>query len=75
MSAYPDGMAFDALESQVNVVRRATRVQIASVLSYHLCFRPRDESADEWIFAPRAVNAGTVQTKNRFIIKDWGVAK
>ncbi len=74
MTAFPEGMEFDAAFGQVNVIKRATRLQVASLLSYYLCFRPADETGEAWIFAPRAVNAGTVQTKNRYIIKDWGAA-
>lgn len=74
MSAHPDGMEFDAAFGQVNVIKRATRLQVASLLSYYLCFRPADDSGEIWIFAPRAVNAGTVQSKTRYIIKDWGAA-
>ncbi len=75
MRAYREGIAFETLHAQVNVVKRATRLQVASLLSYHLCFRSQDGAGEEWIFAPRAVNAGVVQTKRRYIIEDWGVAQ
>lgn len=75
MAAHPDGVMFETLYSQVNVVRRATRLQLASLLTYYLCFRCPDNSGETWIFTERAVEAGTVRTKDKYIIEHWGVAE
>ena len=74
LRAYPKGAQFEIIYSQLNVVYRATRLQLASLLSYYLCFRAGDDQGDTWIFSPRAINAGVVQSKQKFIIPDWGVS-
>lgn len=62
-------MRFDTLHAQVNVIRRTTRLQLASLLSYYQCFRPKDGQGDVWAFAPEAVAAGAVATKQKFVIR------
>lgn len=70
MAAAGGTMRFEALHAHVNVVRRTTRLQLASLLSYYQCFRPKDGQGDEWGFAPEAVAAGPVATKQKFVISE-----
>ncbi len=72
MAAHPGGVRFETLHAELNVVRRTTRLQLASLLSYYQCFRPKDGQGDSWGYAPEAVAAGAVPTKERFVISAEG---
>lgn len=74
VAAHADGVTFEILQAEVDVVRRATRLQLASLLSYYQCFRPQDGQGDVWGFAADAVAAGAIATKERFVIQDQGDA-
>jgi len=44
MSDHPGGISFDALWAEMNVVRRTTRHQIASLLGYYKCFEYEEDT-------------------------------
>ncbi len=68
MSDHPEGMSFEKLCAEVNTVRRTTRLQVASILSYYSCFGPADGDGDVWLFDAAAVAEGPIAEKRRFVI-------
>jgi len=55
---HASGISFDALWSEMNVVRRTTRLQIASALTWFRCFEHTGGKAEGWRFVPELINAG-----------------
>ena len=72
MRADPEGARFEMLHAELNVIRRTTRLQLASLLSYYQCFRPKDSQGDDWAYAQDAVAAGAIPTKEKFVITSQG---
>ena len=62
------GIRFDALWSQVNVVRRTTRWQIASILSYHNCFEYVGGKTEGWKFISDLINDGGPEELHEFLV-------
>ncbi len=62
------GIRFDALWSQVNAVRRTTRWQIASILSYHNCFAFVGGKTQGWKFVSDLINDGGPEELSEFLI-------
>ena len=69
MSATPEGARFERLHAELNVVRRTTRLQLASLLSYYQCFRPKDSQGDLWGYAPEAIAAGAIASKLKYVVQ------
>jgi len=65
---HPDGVSFERLNAEVNAIRRTTRLQLASILSYYKCFAPGDDEGDLWLFSAQDVPAGPIADKRRFVI-------
>jgi hypothetical protein len=66
MAAHPSGVRFERLLAETNAIRRVTRLQLASLLSYYQAFRPRDARGDDWLLVPDA--AGIVTGKDKHVI-------
>lgn len=62
------GIRFDALWSQVNAVRRTTRWQIASILSYHNCFAYVGGKTQGWKFVSDLINDGGPEELSEFLV-------
>jgi hypothetical protein len=68
VSEHRSGIRFDALWSQVNVVRRTTRWQIASILSYHNCFEYVGGKTQGWKFVSDLINDGGPEELHEFLV-------
>ena len=64
---YP-GVRFDMLWAEVNVVRRVTRLQIASALSWFKCFDFVGGKTQGWKFVPDRINEGGDEELAEFLI-------
>lgn len=67
-SHWPKGADYLTLLAEVNVVRRASRRLIASLLSSYLCFYQRSGSP-VWHFDPKKIEQGFDKTKRKFVRK------
>lgn len=65
---WPKGADYLTLLAEVNVVRRATRRLVASLLSSYQCFSQKSGSP-VWHFNPKQVELGFDKTKKKFIRK------
>jgi hypothetical protein len=68
MSHWPKGADFLTVLWEVNVVRRAPRRLVASLLSSYACFYQRSGSP-VWHYDSKKVEAGFDKTKRKFMIK------
>lgn len=68
MSHWPKGADFLTILAEVNVVRRSSRLLVASLLSSYQCFYQRSGSP-VWHFDAKKVDLGFDKTKKKFIKK------
>jgi hypothetical protein len=66
MAAHPSGVRFERIVAEISAVRRVTRLQLASLLSYYQVFRPRDTRGDDWVLVPGA--SGIVTGKDKHVV-------
>lgn len=66
LASYPDGARFERLLADISAVRRVSRLQLASLLSYYQVFRPRDQRGDDWVLVPDA--QGVVAGKDKHLV-------
>lgn len=65
---YRKGIGFIPLFTEVNLVRRATRRLVASILSSYHCFHTRGKTG-EWQYDPKKRTQGFNKTKKKYIKK------
>ena len=63
------GMAFAQLVNEVNIVKRCSRLLIASILSSYHAFHTRGKS-DQWLFDEKKASQGFNKTKRKYVKKD-----
>jgi hypothetical protein len=71
MAEHAEGIAFDALWAEMNVVRRTTRLQIASLLAYYQCFE-YSESSGLWRLLADLTRAGGREQLEQYVISPEG---
>jgi len=69
MGDHPDGIAFDALWAEMNVVRCATRLRLASLLAYYKCF---EEKAGAWLLLPELTREGGREEFDEHLVRAEG---
>jgi len=69
LGEHRSGIRFNALWSEVNVVRRVSRLQIASALSWFRCFDFVGGKTQGWKLIPDQVNAGGREELDEFLIR------
>ncbi|MCE5199987.1 MAG: hypothetical protein ABFD54_18260 [Armatimonadota bacterium] len=62
-------MTFPQLVTQVNIVRRCSRLLVASILSSYHAFHTRGKS-DQWLFDEKKASQGFNKTKRKYVKKD-----
>jgi hypothetical protein len=68
MGHWPKGADFLTIHAELNVVRRATRRLVASLLSSYQCFYQRSGSP-VWHFDAKKIELGFDKTKRKFVKK------
>ena len=63
------GMAFRQLVNEVNIVKRCSRLLIASILSSYHAFHTRGKS-DQWLFDEKKASQGFNKAKRKYVKKD-----
>lgn len=63
------GMTFAQIVNEVNIVKRCSRLLIASILSSYHAFHTRGKS-DQWLFDEKKKSQGFNKTKKKYIKKD-----
>ena len=66
LEAYPKGVSFVRIMTEVNMVRRVTRRKLASILSNYFCFAQK-AGTHLWRFDPKKREMGTDRTKRKYI--------
>ncbi len=66
MEHYRKGIEFLTLHTEVNIVRRATRRMVASILSEYHCFFQRGGA---WVFDAKKLTQGFDKSKRKYIVK------
>jgi len=61
-------MTFRQLVTQVNIVRRCSRLVVASILSSYHCFHTRGKS-DQWLYDEKKRSQGFNKTKRKYVKK------
>lgn len=69
IAEHRSGIRFDALWAEVNVVRRVTRLQIASALSWFRCFSFVGGKTQGWKFASDLINEGGREELAEFLVQ------
>lgn len=63
------GMTFAQLVNDINIVKRCSRLLIASILSSYHAFHTRGKS-DQWLFDEKKKSQGFNKTKKKYVKKD-----
>lgn len=63
------GMDFPRLVNEVNIVKRCSRLLVASILSSYHAFHTRGKS-DQWLYDEKKASQGFNKTKKKYIKKD-----
>ena len=63
------GMTFPQLVNEVNIVKRCSRLLIASILSSYHAFHTRGKS-DQWLFDEKKASQGFNKAKRKYVKKD-----
>ncbi len=63
-----DGLAPEALWSQLNVLRRTSKRLVASLLAGYVAFNPSRFRPDRWVYDPRRKGQGRMRDKRQYII-------
>lgn len=63
------GMTFAQLVNEVNIVKRCSRLLVASILSSYHAFHTRGKS-DQWLFDEKKKSQGFNKTKRKYVKKD-----
>lgn len=71
MAEHAEGIAFDGLSAEMNVVRRTTRLQIASLLAYYRCFE-HDEATGLWNLLTDLTREGGRAELEDYVIRPEG---
>jgi hypothetical protein len=66
LDAYPKGVSFVRIMTEVNLVRRVTRRKLASILSNYFCFAQKAGTL-LWRFDAKKREMGTDRTKRKYI--------
>lgn len=66
MEHYRKGIEFLTLHTEVNIVRRATRRMVASILSGYYCFFQRGGA---WVYDAKKLNQGFEKSKRKYLVK------
>ncbi len=66
MEHYKKGMEFVTMHTEVNIVRRTSRLAVASILSAYHCFYQRNGA---WVFDPKKVAQGFDKSKRKYLLK------
>ena len=69
LEQHRQGMTFAQLVNEVNIVRRTSRLVIASILSSYHCFHTRGKSG-LWQFDEKKRSQGFNKTKRKYVKKD-----
>lgn len=63
------GMTFPQIVNEVNIVKRCSRLLVASILSSYHAFHTRGKS-DQWLFDEKKKSQGFNKTKRKYVKKD-----
>ena len=69
LGQHGQGMTFAQLVNEVNIVKRTTRLLIASILSSYHCFHTRGKSG-LWQLDAKKITQGFTKTKRKYITKN-----
>lgn len=69
LEQHRQGMTFAQLVNEVNIVKRTSRLVVASILSSYHCFHTRGKS-NQWQFDEKKRSQGFNKTKRKYIKKD-----
>lgn len=69
LEQHTQGMTFPKLVNEVNIVKRTSRLVIASILSSYHCFHTRGKSG-QWQYDEKKRSQGFNKTKRKYIKKD-----
>lgn len=64
-----NGLSFPRLFVELNLVRRVTRMLVASILSGYSCFS-RQAKTGLWVFDEKKKSSGFTRSKRKFVVKE-----